>query len=90
MYVGMTRAKCFLYCTHVGLRQKWGSFDKPLISRFLYDLPEGSFQKRTPVWNAESRRWVANVLNEPTLEDDDDDDKEWIDLGEEYASNDDR
>ncbi|CAO3623918.1 unnamed protein product [Cunninghamella blakesleeana] len=90
MYVGMTRAKCFLYCTHAALRQKWGNFDKPLISRFLYDLPGDSFQKKTPIWNAESRRWVANVLSIPILEDDDEDSKEWIDLGDEYESNDDR
>ncbi|CAO3609513.1 unnamed protein product [Cunninghamella echinulata] len=88
MYVGMTRAKCFLYCTHTATRQKWGNFEKPLITRYLYDLPEEAFQKKTPVWNAESRRWVASVLGEPPLEDDDDDDKEWIDLGDTYESSD--
>ncbi|KAI8089877.1 uncharacterized protein BX664DRAFT_143614 [Halteromyces radiatus] len=68
LYVAMTRAKCFLYMTHAAMRRRWDDYDKPLISRFLYDLPTSSYQKSTPVWNATIRQWVATVLRKHYVE----------------------
>lgn len=43
-YVGMTRAKQFLYLSHVTIRHLWGqaSFQRP--SRFLKEIPTACFQ----------------------------------------------
>lgn len=86
LYVAMTRAKCFLYCTHSAQRRHWDTLEKHLITRYLYDLPTAHCQKHTPLWNASVRKWVAQVLQKPYEENDlllDDD-------GSDYHSNDDK
>jgi DNA helicase-2/ATP-dependent DNA helicase PcrA len=70
LYVAMTRAKCFLYCTHSAQRRRWNTLEKNLITRYLYDLPTAHCQKHTPAWNANVRKWVAQVLQKPYEEND--------------------
>ncbi|ORZ20444.1 hypothetical protein BCR42DRAFT_208064 [Absidia repens] len=69
MYVAMTRAKCFLYCTTATQRRQWGTVVDTDLSSFLYALPADGYQKKTPTWNSEVRSWVAQVLRLSYVED---------------------
>ncbi|SAM03629.1 hypothetical protein [Absidia glauca] len=69
MYVAMTRAKCFLYCTLAAERKRWDGSQPTTLSPYLINLPESRFQKRTPAWNAEVRKWIAGMLRIPYEED---------------------
>ncbi|KAJ8654829.1 hypothetical protein O0I10_009553 [Lichtheimia ornata] len=62
LYVAMTRAKAFLYCTHALERSSWGNMNKTNITTFLEKLPEDVYVHKTPDWNKESRSWVSKVL----------------------------
>lgn len=69
MYVAMTRAKCFLYCTLAAERKRWDGSKPTTLSPYLDDLPENRFQRRTPAWNAEVRKWMADMLRIPYEDD---------------------
>ncbi|CAO3592667.1 unnamed protein product [Absidia cylindrospora] len=69
MYVAMTRAKCFLYCTTATHRRQWGMLTDTDLSSFLCVLPADGYQNKTPAWNSEVRSWVAQVLRLPYVED---------------------
>ncbi|KAI7880336.1 P-loop containing nucleoside triphosphate hydrolase protein [Lichtheimia hyalospora FSU 10163] len=62
LYVAMTRAKAFLYCTHALERYSWGNLNQVNLSTFLEKLPEDAYVHKTPDWNKESRTWVSQVL----------------------------
>ncbi|KAI7853089.1 hypothetical protein BDC45DRAFT_175913 [Circinella umbellata] len=63
LYVAMTRAKTFLYCTFTKERESWGKTVATHHSSFLKDMPKELCVKRTPQWDKETLVWVADVLH---------------------------
>ncbi|CAO3592849.1 unnamed protein product [Absidia cylindrospora] len=69
LYVAMTRAKCFLYCTYAAQRKRWYGYQQTVFTNLLCDLPVTDYQKQPPTWNTEVRFWVSQVLRLPYKED---------------------
>ncbi|KAL1921426.1 uncharacterized protein VTP21DRAFT_11142 [Calcarisporiella thermophila] len=81
LYVGMTRAKCFLYCTNSLLRTTGGYNGERMLSPFLRDLPQASFSTVLPELDTEMRRQLAVLLGRPVPSESEPlEEKTWKDL----------
>ncbi|KAI8096411.1 uncharacterized protein BX664DRAFT_58754 [Halteromyces radiatus] len=63
LYVAMTRAKCFLYCTYAKARTYWGKRKRTSLTFFLDGIDSTICHRRTPPWNTNTRQSVAKVLH---------------------------
>ncbi|CAM0141700.1 unnamed protein product [Umbelopsis sp. WA50703] len=72
LYVGMTRAQCFLYCTSVAFRPRPQHSDMKdcTPTRFLDKMPVDLYGNKFPLLDQTEREWLSTLLDRPLPEGD--------------------